>query len=207
MKKNNTIKLSVLSFIAMSSLAFAGGDIAPVVTPVITEEENYVPTPVKNGFYIGLGLAAVSTRDSDASMSFTSEETNQDRLGNISLHAGYEINKYVDIEGRYTASISHEDMAEMTGFSFFVKPKYKVDNFTFYALAGYGKVKLKKVDNSNVDASDGSFQWGLGGSYNISDSVAIFADYTSLANDMDGRFVKNDGVDTDAFTLGVIYRF
>jgi len=55
------IRLSLGALIALSSLGFAGGDIAPVeaevMAPVAMQSDN-------SGIYIGFGASAISARDS-----------------------------------------------------------------------------------------------------------------------------------------------
>ena len=200
------IVLSVCAIAAMSSLSFAGGDfVTPeepvVVVPVVVEE--------LSGFYAGLGITAVSVRDTDFSVDWGGESAYQDRLGNVSLVAGYNFNEYIAVEGRYTTSFAHEDSVEMSGWSLFVKPQYPVtEDFSVYALLGFGGVILDGVDGAVVDVDDTGFQWGLGASYMVMENVSLFADYAWLANDMDGVFYNGAlQIDVDAFTIGVNYQF
>ena len=141
MKKN---LLSAVVFIAMGTHAFAGGDFAvvePVIEPLIVVDDS--------SFYLGLGVTAVSTRDAAVSMDIFNVKAGQDRLGNISLLAGYNFNSYIAVEGRYTTTISDEDLVEMSGWSLFVKPQYPVtDTFNVYALLGFGGVTMDPVNNS-----------------------------------------------------------
>ena len=201
------VVLSVFAIAAMSSLGFAGGDFETpeepkVIIPVVVEEES-------SNFYAGLGLTAVSTRDADFSVDWGGDATRQDRLGNVSLLAGYDFNEYIAVEGRYTTSFSHEDSVEMSGWSIFAKPQYPVsEDFSIYALLGFGGVILDGVDGAVVDVDDTGFQWGLGASYMVMENISLFADYTWLANDMDGLFFNGAvQVDVDAFTIGVNYHF
>ena len=196
---NYSIKLTVLSFLTISSLSFAGGDI---VSPDISDVA-YVPTPEvaheNDFFYVGLGLSAVSARDTDTSLSFTSEKEGQDRLGNISLLAGYNYNEYLALEGRYTTSFTKEDFTEMDGQSIFAKVQYPAtEDASVYGLLGYGRVNIDSRTYLDIDES--GFQWGLGANYKATDELYVFADYTSLANDL-------ENVDTDAVTVGITYRF
>ena len=200
------IVLSVWAVMAMSSLGFAGGDmkdVEPAIEPVVVVEEE------KSGFYAGLGFSAVNTRDADVSMDFFNSKAAQDRLANVSFFARYNFNEYIAAEGRYTTSVGHRDDVEMSGWSLFVKPQYPVsENFSLYALLGFGGVTLDGVNGANVDVDETGFQWGLGTSYAITESMTVFVDYTSLANDMDGTFYNGAlQVDTDALTIGLNYLF
>ena len=199
------IVLSVLAAVAMSNFAVAGGDmkeVEPAVVPVVpmVEEE-------KGGFYAGLGISAVSTRD--GSLSFFDEEPGQDRTGNILGLVGYEFNPYVAVEGRYSTYITEEDILNSDTWSLFVKPQYPVsENFNVYALLGYGGVDAEGVDGYVVDVDESGFQWGLGASYAMSETYSVFIDYVSLGTDMESVFLGSPtDVDSDALTLGVIYNF
>ncbi len=192
----------------MNSLGFAGGDfVTPeepqIIIPVVMDEVD------ESGFYAGIGLSAISTRDADVSLDFTNAEGGQDRLGNVSFLAGYNVNTYFAAEGRYTTSVADEDMVEMSGWSIFAKPQYPVtEDFSIYALLGFGGVTLDPVNASTVDVDDSGFQWGIGASYMVTENVALFVDYTSLANDMDGVYWNGAlQVDVDAVTAGVTYQF
>jgi len=203
------IKLSLVTLVSLSTLVFAGGDIAPLEPIVdVPQTEDMVVSKIKSGFYASLALAATSTRESDTSLNFFSEEDGQDRMGNFTLTAGYDFNKYVAVEGRFTTSFTKEEITEMQGFSIFVKPQYPITKkFSVYGLLGFGSVKLEGVDNTDVDVDDNGFQWGLGASYAINDDFSIYADYTSLAKDMDGTYLTQRSADTDALTIGITYNF
>ena len=195
------ITLSALAVVTMSTFGFAGGDIAPV--PVVMEEET-------SPFYIGLGLSAVSTRGSDVGLDIFDVTSGQDRLGNVTFLAGYDFNEYIAVEGRYTTSFTQEDIVEMSGWSLFVKPQYPVtEEFTVYGLLGFGGVTMDSVKTPYlVDVDDTGFQWGLGMSYDVTESITVFGDYTSLASGMDGIYWDGEfEADVDSFTLGVTYKF
>ena len=196
------IALSLVAIVGMSSLGFAGGDIVPAAAPMVEEVDN-------SSFYIGVGLAAVSSRDAAVSLDFTSEKAGQDRLGDFSLLAGYNFNEYIAVEGRYTTTFTDEDLVEMDAWSLFVKPQYPVsEDFSIYALLGFGGVTMDGINGSGVDVDDNGFQWGVGVEYEAMENFSIFADYTSLANDMEGLYWNGAlEVDADAFTIGMKYKF
>jgi len=205
MMKN--IKLSVLVLMSASSMLFAGGDIE---APVVQEEIPYTPVVSENyDFYVGLALSVVSAHESGVSLNFGSEKDGQDRLGNVTLLAGYDINTYLAIEGRYTTTVTQKDVSEMSGISIFLKPQYDIsDELSAYGLLGYGKVKIDNVNNyDNVDVDKSGFQWGLGANYDIADDTSIFVEYASLANDMDGEFLSANSVDVDTVSIGLTYKF
>ncbi len=198
--------LSVLTAVCVSSFAVAGGDmkdVEPAVVPVIpmAEEE-------KNGFYAGLGVSAVSTRD--GSLSFFDAESGQDRTGNLLGLVGYEFNPYVAVEGRYSTYIAEEDFLNSDTWGVYLKPQYPVnEDFKVYGLVGFGGIDADGVNGADVDVDDSGFQWGLGASYVMTETFSVFFDYVSLASDMESdAFLGNTpDVDSDALTLGVIYNF
>ena len=210
------IVLKVSAVLAMNSLVFAGGgmkEVTPVVEPVVA-----IPVAEEvSGFYVGGGVAAVVAHDSAVDMELFdgTPDVDNDRLGNVTLLAGYDFNEYVAVEGRYTTSVFDEDVTEMDGWSLFIKPQYTFDesNFKLYALLGYGGVSINGVDGYFADVDDSSFQWGIGaaysfGSYMENNNLAVFIDYTSLATEMEGVFANGAlETDVDAFTLGVTYKF
>ena len=197
--------LSLVSVMALSGVSFAGGDIIPV--PVVVEE-------AANPFYVGIALAAVSTRGSNVYLSFFGAKDGQDRLGNFTFNAGYDFNQYVALEARYTTTFRDEDIVDMSGWSLFVKPQYPVsEDFTIYALLGFGGVTVGGIHPIRpVSVDDSSFQWGLGVSYSLKSAtdynIEIYADYTSLASEIDGIYWNGDlQTSVDALTVGVAYRF
>ncbi len=214
------MKKVILSLVAASSLGFADGDIPVVVVDEIDE----------TGFYLGAAVSAMSSRESSVSMDIFNEKKGQDRLGNIALQAGYIVNDYLAVEGRYGFGITDEDKVEMNSqWSIFLKPMYKFEDdedrsngenyFAVYGLLGYGGVELQGVNGVIANVDESGFQWGLGVSYTFreasyhenykyKDSWTVFADYTNLGNDMNGLYYTgSDKVDADAFTVGLIYKF
>ncbi|EIF51212.1 outer membrane protein [Sulfurovum sp. AR] len=200
------IVLSVWAVTALSSLGFAGGDmkdVEPAVEPVVEVVD------AETNFYVGLGITALSTRDAEISVDWGGTDR-QDRLGVLSFLVGYNLNEYFAVEGRYTQSFWHDDQTEMNGWSLFAKPQYPLsEDFSVYALLGYGGVNLDGVDGYLVDYDESGFQWGLGASYGITENFSLFADYTFPGNDMDGSYQGDNTVkaDVDAFTVGITYNF
>jgi len=218
------IALSIVTMACVSSFAVAGGDmkeVEPAVEPVIpmVEEDS-------SGPYLGLALSTVSVRPSSETLNFISEEDHQDRLGNITLVAGYNFNAYFAIEGRYTDSFTQEDIVEMDGWSIFAKPQYPVtEEVSVYGLLGYGNVNVNSTPSTvyvngiglttDVGTDESGFQWGLGLSYQMMENIVVYLDYTSLADGADGLWYHNgdprdtppNSIDVDALTIGVNYKF
>ena len=217
------MKKIVLSLAALATLGFAEGSAvqsAPAGETKIDE----------TGFYAGIGVTAMSSRDSAVSMDIFNVTYGQDRLGNIDLLAGYIINDYLAVEGRYATTFTDEDRVELSSqWSLFIKPMYKFeddedrakgeDYWAVYGLLGYGNTTFDGVNGANVDVDDGGFQWGIGLSYTFReytnkddyqyrDVWTLFADYTSIGRDMSGYYYNGARkIDADSFTVGLIYKF
>ena len=201
----NKVALSLGAVIALSSFGVAGGDIVPVEPAVAA----VYASADESSFYVGIAMAATSSRDSSVSLNFTSEKAGQDRQGNITLLAGYNINRYFAVEGRYTTTFTDEDLVETDSLSIFAKPQYPVsEDVSLYALLGYGAVTMDGVNGSAVDVDDNGFQWGLGVNWEVANNTGIFVDYTSLASEMDGIYYNGAlQVDADQINVGVTYKF
>ena len=195
---------------AIISVLNAGGYISPAapIEPIAPVVPQQCATTVTSNFYLGGALSLVSARKANVDADFFSEKRGQDRLGNLTLLGGYNFNKFIALEGRVTTTISQKDFTKLTSYSLFAKPQYHINNnFSIYTLLGVGHIKLGKNRGSNVDVSKTSFQWGVGAKYNITDRWAVFADYTSLANDASGRILDYHKADVDSINVGVIYNF
>ena len=200
--------LSLVSVLALSSFALAGGDFTPVeepvvIVPVVIEEDN-------SAFYLGLGFGQGYVNNS-----FTDEEMTSTTL---MLQAGYQYNPYVALEGRYsfgfnmdyepglTNNLSNDYDGDFSSWGIYVKPMYPIGDFSVYALLGYGGVMLSELENG--DAYESGFQWGLGASYAFTENVVLFADYVSLYDDTGFDYrAQFDDVDSDTWTIGATYKF
>lgn len=212
MKKNTFLIVSIL---ALSEMSFAGGNIAPIV------EEPIPVAPVlidESAFYVGVGYSGMKLNDD-----LTDEEFSTNAL---MLQAGYQYNRYIAIEGRYTFGIGDVEYThgntinpnfadyptDFTNLAIYIKPMYSIDDFTIYALLGYGEVAMTNIPlggaGISADRGEDGFQWGLGASYTFMDNVSAFVDYVQMYNDtgFDGRAIDAD-ITADAWTLGVSYKF
>ena len=202
MKKTTRILLSIM---AMSNISFAGGDFTEAVEPVVTVP---VGTVDESGIYVGIGLSAVSTRESR--LDFFDDTNGQDRTGDLTLLAGYQFSQYIAIEGRYMTSIAKEDILERSSWGIYAKPQYPVtEDFKVYALLGYGGFEASGINGNTIDVDDTGFQWGLGASYEVIEDIALFVDYVSITKDTSVSSFINNNVDinSDAVTVGVTYKF
>lgn len=199
------ILLSLASMYALGSLSYAGGDIVPVKEP-----ETVLPTVKDSTYYLGLGLGSASVNND-----FTSEEISN---FSVMLQAGYQYNEYVALEGRYTfgfntdydpgitANQESDYEGDLYNWGIYVKPMYPIGDFAIYALLGYGGVTLTEL--AGGDAYESGFQWGIGASYALNETVSVFVDYLSLYDDkgFDYRAEDHD-IDADTWTIGVSYKF
>lgn len=205
------ITSSVIAAFTVSTMTFAGGDIAPV-EPVV-ETPAVVETP--GNFYVGLGYSSVERTDNwNDSQYLEKYEANA-----VSLILGYSFNEYIAIEGRYMTDIGNSDITENgdtfsddIGFSdiaVYVKPMLPVtDDFTLYGLLGYGKSTHHWPGYSDITAN--GLQYGAGVSYALNENFSLFADYVVLAEengpkDIDGYAVTD--IEGNAITFGVTYKF
>lgn len=207
------MKKSVLSFVsimALSGLVYAGGDMTTVVEPVVEIPEI---TEDVSGFYAGLGYSYMEYESSfvDGNLAETAE-------GNaVTVLAGYDFNKYIALEGRYSITlgdITYNDTdieSEISNIGLYLKPMFPMEKITLYGLLGYGKVTVDFNDNGADKISESGFQWGLGASVAATDNVALFVDYTKLYDDtgMDGSLsnYENLDFDIDSINVGITYKF
>jgi len=200
--KEYEMKKTILSMAVMTALAGslqAGGDVAPVA-----------PAPADDsGFYLGMGLAAANVYGSDRD--WFDGTPGQDISIALSLLAGYRINPYLAVEGRGTMDIWKADFTDYANFSLFVKPMYPAtEEWTLYALLGYGWVNIDGDGGQADIINKGAFQWGLGTEYALVDNWSLFADYTWLLNDETADVLLPDGspeVSHEMFTVGTMYKF
>ncbi len=229
------IVLSAVAVFAMSSFAVAGGDIAPIEEPEVIVEEVIVENTAA-GFYLGLGYGSLSGEETikfdtvySGTVSITDESRDFDQL---LLMAGYKVNSYVAVEGRYWLGMNDLDEGfgiyngqlysatdSLDAWGIYVKPMYPVTTeFDVYALLGYAKSTLEneyKVGNLDITDSrdlDG-FSWGLGVAYTFNDSISIFADYVVLYDDNydEWKDLRDYGYSSDfvvdTINVGVSYKF
>jgi len=214
MKKLN---LSLVTILAMSTFAIAGGDIAPV-EPVV--ETPYVEEST-GGFYLGLayGLLNGSIDDNINVPGGTVTNSLLDTdFDEIMIQAGYKFNDYVAVEGRYwfgmESSINNWNIdtsandVTIDAWGLYVKPMYPVtEAFNVYALLGYAGADLEKHSLNYVSDSVDGFSWGLGADYSFTDNVAVFVDYVSVYDDSESYVGGEVDYSIDTWNFGVTYNF
>jgi len=202
----NTIKLSSVALLLSSTFALAGGDIAPVQpyveTPAVVVEEASQLT----GLYAGLAYSC---------MQLTKDTPDETYMGSgVSASVGYNINPYLAVEARYTATlgdlayktwnVDEDRNADMANIGIYLKPQFNMGSFGAYGLIGYGQTTF---DNGNSYSVDG-VQYGAGLSVDATDNVQLFVDYRRLYDDVDfdGLAVDTD-VAANSWSLGANYKF
>jgi len=122
--------------------------------------------------------------------------------------AGVEVNDFLAVEGRLTKAISDYEIKDHKPISFtnaalYLKPQYKFEAATVYALLGYGISKFDFMGNSTTV---NGFQYGAGGSYDINDEMSVFADYTKLYGGGDKISQATTAGDVSSINAGVIFK-
>jgi len=204
-----------MATLTLSTFVFAGGDTVSAEIPQIKE----IPSTTNNSnFYLGLGISNLKLENDFTNESFKTKA--------ITLQAGYTYNKYLAIEGRYTHHIGDVEYdhgsdqrvnagldikdypTDFTNIGLFLKPQYKINDFSLYALLGYGEVKLTNIPLGDVDRAEDGFQWGLGLAYKITEQVSVYVDYLNMYDDKGFNCrATNQDIKADASTLGITYTF
>jgi len=226
MKKLN---LSLVTVLAMSTFAIAGGDIAPVEpmieTPLVVVEES---TP--GSFYLGGAYSLLNAQRTNSynenGLDHTATKIDTD-FNEFMIQAGYNFNQYVAVEGRYWfgiedsfasdsldfANVNYDNSVDAWGI--YVKPQYPIgEAFNVYALLGYASSEYNAgATGGLVDAGElDGFSWGLGAGYAFTENVSVFVDYVELYNDDNGytQAGRTDGNiedQLDTWNFGVTYTF
>jgi len=206
--------LSIVSVLALSGVSFAGGDIVMVeelvaVTPVVVDESS---------FYVGVGFSGMRLNNDLTDEKFSANA--------VMLQAGYQYNHYLAIEGRYTfhvgdveykhgttINLNYSDYpTDFENVALYLKPMYPIDDFSVYALLGYGEVGLTNIPlggaGISADRAESGFQWGLGAGYAFSEDISVFVDYVRMYDDtgFDKR-AQDANIVADAWTFGISYKF
>ncbi|CAA6819159.1 MAG: Unknown protein [uncultured Sulfurovum sp.] len=191
--------LSTIAVTAISTIAFAGGDIEiPEYIPVEPIVEQQATTPV----YVGVGLTRGRYYDSCGNCEY------EDVTYGMMLRAGYDFNEFIGIEARAIATFWKDD--ELSGqklqhFGLYAKPQVQIDeSFNAYALLGYGWTQTSTNSGSKMSEVDESgFAAGLGLEYALEgpdQGLGLFVDYQRL-------LIDSDQPDMDVVSAGVTYDF
>jgi len=166
--------------------------------------------------YLGLGLGKFKLESEQSKEQFTST------FGTIL--AGFNANKYIGIEGRYTygyndisydkgnnpKNINVDFNSKYSNIAIYTKLKYEINNFKPYILLGYGESKITNRTHGGklFDFKEAGFQYGLGLGYGINNSWEVFVDYVKAYDDKGfDLMAQNQDVGIDLITVGVKYHF
>lgn len=205
------MKKVVLLSIVASTMIMAGGDFETVEEPIVDVPE----VMTESGPYIGIAFGFMN--DAYTRTPTQADPRNFDKSqSSIMLQGGYKFNEYVAVEGRYWFGIDDLSLVNENGVPYelsgpdawglYVKPMYPVtEEFDIYALLGYAQVDHNTIKINNLDG----FSWGIGASYEFTENIAAFIDYTSLYDD--DRDLPNSGVNKaytiDSVNFGLTYNF
>ena len=203
-------KTILSSIVALTITTQAGGNFIKEDVEIVPTEEAIVMDD--SSFYLGMAISPMRLSNDLTDEEFTSTD--------ITLQIGYQYNRYIAIEGRYSTDISSIEYSSgntanldiddfNTSFSniaIYLKPIYPIANFNIYALIGYGEVSLTNLNGA--DRAESGFQWGLGAEYKFTNSIYAFVDYTTMYDNEGFDYL---GTDTDhradAWSVGVSYHF
>lgn len=162
------------------------------------------------GLFLGLGYAKTN-------VAFNIDAGNIDTdLFDVSTDsllflAGYDINEYIGVEGRYYWNTSAMAVQYYAGdvpivrdykaesFALYAKPQYSFSILSVYALLG---ITMNDYTALLQSKNDTLFSWGLGAKVSMSQSFGAFIDYTDLGE-------TDDLLNTDlsSWNLGLTYKF
>jgi len=203
----NTIKLSAVAVLLSSTLAMAGGDISPVEPNIEAPSPSVETEETKSGFYAGLGYSCMQLTHDTPDLEVTA-------MTALSVSAGYNINKFLAVEGRYTASLGDLEYKnwntdvdkewDMSNIGLYLKPQYNMDSVGVYALLGYGQTTF---DNGTSYSVDG-LQYGLGLTAAATEDISIYVDYRRLFDDSEfDTYAIDRDTAVNSFTVGANYNF
>ena len=213
MRVINKIKFSTTAMLLLGNMAFAGGDILPVVeyeaetaiveiepavrvvAPVVKEVKAHVVAPkvekknpkTSSPWYVGTGLT----------MGRVSEAHCEDITYGVVGKVGYDFNEYVGVEARGLRTNWEYEGAKIKHVAVFLKPQYPVsEDVNLYGLVGYGKTTTSHKKRVN----ETGLAYGAGVDYALSENMSMFVDYERLLE-------KSNVPDLDAVSLGVSFNF
>jgi predicted porin len=166
------------------------------------------PDDKKSGVYAGLGLAA-SSLIADGSPSIFSSKKNNNRMIDLAILAGYNINEYLSAETRAIISASYDDSVDFRSWGVYLKPQYELyKDLKVYSLIGYGNIDAKNINSKDMSVSGNSAQVGVGADYKLGSNFKVFADYVYLGSDSSAKYKnKNAKMKSSAITTGITYDF
>jgi len=215
-------KIVVISVMSLMGLYAGGKIVSPAMVPVVPVTQESV-----NPWYLGVGLVwADFWKDPCSPVDPTC--TYEDITYGVMVRAGYDINQYFGIEGRYVYTFLDEGPyggAPLMHAGIFLKPQYPLtERINIYALAGYGYTKnLGSGERLNYFDDEWGFSAGLGFEYDLSGRKSDFLEDTAYDREFDGYadqgrgwsffvdyqrlLIKSDVPDMDIISIGIRYDF
>ena len=211
-------KIVLLSVIA-SAMLMAGGDIQePEVIEEVMEEvaeveveeemvEDVDEGSMFEGVYFGGAVSGVMEKGTNVTGLKDFDELPITVMG----QAGYKINDYVALEGRYWTNLITKLSLEKTSGQelelvhaqiggVYLKPMYPVlDSLDVYGLLGYAFGEHKSIKLKDDNGFSNGLSFGGGASFDVYSGIAMFADYV--------MFDSSDNLDTSAINVGMNYKF
>jgi len=198
------IKLKTLSALLLSApLLYAGGDIQEVEPSVGLNLGNIAETSsYGDHFYAGLGYSLIKKENTTASSKVVTHAVN--------LQLGYQFHEYLAVElramsntGKARSHNADQDI-DVRNIGAYLKPQYTFKELTLYGLIGYGATSF---DDGAAHKVDG-LQYGAGASFELTDSLDAFVDYTHLYDDKGFDDIElTDDVKLYSINVGLTYKF
>ena len=167
-----------------------------------------------SGLYIGLGYA-----NTNIDLAFDGLNVDKDLLNlstdSIVLMAGYDLNQYFGIEGRYYLNASEAGYEYYLGdtvlsgeykaesFALYAKPQYSISMLNLYLLLGVTANDYTANTLFSGGSDDTLFTWGAGVKLKITESFGAFVDYTNLG---ESENIINK-TDLESWNIGFSYKF
>ena len=199
-------KLFITIFWFFATFLFAQNDTNRSLTP--EERMLYMPDIIakegqKSGFYAGLGL-------SQGLLHFDGKYIEYDNyMLDLVVMSGYNINEYLDAEGRVNLSIGYDNGIDYHSWGLFLKPKYEIyKGVDVYSLIGYGAFKAVGINSSDNKVKHSGVQIGIGANYKLKDNFKLFADYIYMGKDSSSVLNSKKGsTKSSSLTAGISYEF
>jgi predicted porin len=166
------------------------------------------PEELKSGIYGGLGLS-LSSLSSNGSTSLFSAKKGNNRMIDLAVLAGYNINKYLSAETRALISTAYDDSIDFKSWGVYLKPQYEVyKDVKIYSLIGYGTLDASQTTQEGTKVSSAVAQVGVGADYKLGKNFKLFADYLYMGEDSNALYKnKKTTMKSSAITTGITYDF
>jgi len=187
--------------LAVLTMTFAGGDIAPVA--------DISTADTSKDFYVGGGITAY-THYLDGEKDFFDDAEFSEISGGLEGKAGYTF--YRDgafgaaIEGQIGRSFWGMDLDSVDyvyNYGAYVKPSWDfTQTINGYALLGYARTGIEY--DGDLDMTEDGFSYGIGANYKLDNTWSIYGEYVMLPS---FKIEGIDDIDNDKITFGATYAF